>query len=52
MDVTISPVGIKLLNQIFPKLNQISEERIITNLSDKEAKLANELLDKMRGQIQ
>ena len=51
MDITISNVGVELLDRIYPKLNKVTEDRIFSNLSAKEAQQANELLDKMRGQM-
>jgi DNA-binding MarR family transcriptional regulator len=49
MDITIRQEGIELLNTLNPKIRAATDDRIADNLSEKEAKIANDLIDKLRG---
>ena len=47
VDITISEKGIKLLEQLNPKVDEI--KNTLASLNEEEAKRLNDLLDKMRG---
>ncbi len=49
MDITITKEGLNILDEIYPILNAKTESKLQKHLTLDEAKLANELLDKMRG---
>lgn len=49
MDITIRQEGIVLLDTLNPEIHTVTDDRIALHLSEKEAKIANDLIDKLRG---
>jgi DNA-binding MarR family transcriptional regulator len=49
MDIVIREEGIELLNKLNPELRAITDDQIADHISEKEAKIANDLIDKLRG---
>lgn len=49
MDIMITDEGIKLLDQVNPKLKKVTEDQIALQISESEASRLNELLDSVRG---
>ncbi len=49
MDINITESGMALLEKLNPLIKSHSEDRIEAFVSEEEAKLVNEILDKMRG---
>jgi len=49
MDVTITSEGKNILDQINPSINEIEQTHFYNQLSNNEALIAGEILDKLRG---
>ena len=49
MDIVIREEGIALLNKLNPELRAVTDDQIADHITEKEAKIANDLIDKLRG---
>ena len=49
MDIGISQKGIQLINELNPKIIKGTQHKIKDHISEEEAKIASNILDKMRG---
>ena len=49
MDISITKEGELLISKIHPEIQAASGDRIENSISEEEAKIANDIIDKMRG---